>query len=214
MVNCILNSSGLPHNLWGEALLIANLVLNRIPHKKIDKSPCEVWNGKQPSYKILKVWGCLVKVQVPLPKRTKLGPKTIDCVFIGYALHSVAYRFLVIKSEIPDINNNTIIESIEVELFENIFPFKEERHNDNGSKRKYETSSSEGQVGLETKVEPRRSKRAKKAISFELDFLTYMVRDKPQTYNNAMTSFDAPYWKEAVNSEMKSIMQNQTWVLV
>ena len=54
MVNCMLNSSGLPHNLWGEALITANLILNRIPHK-IDKSPYEVWNGKQPSYKILKV---------------------------------------------------------------------------------------------------------------------------------------------------------------
>ena len=66
MVNCMLNSSGLPHNLWGEALLTANLILNRISHKKTNKSPYEVWNRKQPSYKILKVWGCLAKVQVPL----------------------------------------------------------------------------------------------------------------------------------------------------
>ena len=38
-----------------------------------------------PLIKTLKVWGCLANVQVLLPKRTKLGPKTIDCVFIGYA---------------------------------------------------------------------------------------------------------------------------------
>ena len=70
------------------------------------------------------MWGCLAKVQVPLPKRTKLGLKMIDCVFIGYALHSAAYRFLVIKYEIPDINNNTIMESIEIEFIENIFPLR------------------------------------------------------------------------------------------
>ena len=93
-------------------MLTANLILNRIPHKKTNKSPYEVWNGKQPSYKILKVCGCLAKVQVPLPKRVKLRSKTIYCVFVGYAQHSTTYRFLVIKSEILDINNNTIMESI------------------------------------------------------------------------------------------------------
>jgi len=29
-----------------------------------------------------------------------------------------------------------------------------------------------------------------------------------------MASSDALYWKEAINSDMESIMQNQTWVLV
>lgn len=57
-----------------------------------------------------------------------------------------------------------------MEFFENIFPFKEERHSGGGSKRKYKASSFEGQVGQETEVEPRRSKRAKKATSFGPDF--------------------------------------------
>ncbi|KAL6326168.1 hypothetical protein AAG906_001043 [Vitis piasezkii] len=48
-----------------EALLTANIILNRIPHKKTSKSPYELWKGKLPSYKKLKVWGCLAKVQVP-----------------------------------------------------------------------------------------------------------------------------------------------------
>ena len=69
--------------------------------------------------------GCLAKVQVPLPKRVKLGPKTIDCVFIGYANNSAAYRFLVIKSGISDIQVNTIIESNNAEWFEHIFPYKD-----------------------------------------------------------------------------------------
>ena len=73
--------------------------------------------------------GCLAKVQVPLPKRTKLRPKTIDCVFIGYVSNSSTYRFLVIKSEVSNINNNIIMESIDAEFFEEIFPFKE-RHNE------------------------------------------------------------------------------------
>ena len=41
MINSMLNSSGLPHNLWGEALLTANFILNRIPFKNSNKSPYE-----------------------------------------------------------------------------------------------------------------------------------------------------------------------------
>jgi len=29
-----------------------------------------------------------------------------------------------------------------------------------------------------------------------------MIEDEPQTFNEAMASFDALYWKEAINSEM------------
>ena len=34
LTNAILVSCGAPKNLWGKAVLIANYVLNRIPHKK------------------------------------------------------------------------------------------------------------------------------------------------------------------------------------
>ena len=57
----------------------------------------------------MKVWGCLAKVVVPNPKNVKIGPKTVDYVFIGYANNSSAYWFLVYKSNIPDIHENTII---------------------------------------------------------------------------------------------------------
>ena len=63
-----------------------------------------------PSYQFLKVWGCLAKVAVPPPKRIKIGSKSVDCVFIGYAYNSSAYWFLIYKSDIPDMNANTIIE--------------------------------------------------------------------------------------------------------
>ena len=83
-----------------------------------------MWKGRPPSYKYLKVWEFLAKVEVPIPKKTKVGPKTVDCVFIGYAQNSSAYRFLTYKSKIPDINVNTIIESRNVVFFEHVFPYK------------------------------------------------------------------------------------------
>ena len=166
-------------------MLTANTILNRIPHKKTSKSPYELWKGKLPSYKKLKVWGCLAKVQVPLPKWTKLGLKIIDCVFIGYASNSLAYRFLVIKSKVPDINN-IIMESIDVEFFEEIFPFKE-RHNEI-IKIKIDDSLLRTQHEQRDDVEPRRSKRARTSTSFGPDFITFLTKAEPQTYKEAMST--------------------------
>jgi hypothetical protein len=53
-----------------------------------------------------------------------LGPKIVDCVFLGYVHYSIAYRFLVIKSEIPNVHVDTFLEFCVVTFFENIFPMK------------------------------------------------------------------------------------------
>lgn len=39
MMNALLKSPGAPQNLWGEALLSANHIPNKLPHKKLDKTP-------------------------------------------------------------------------------------------------------------------------------------------------------------------------------
>ena len=74
------------------------------------------------------MWGCLAKVEIPKPKKVKIGPKTIDCVFIGYAQNSAAYRFLVHKSEIDNIHESTVIELRNARFFEHIFPLKQGTH--------------------------------------------------------------------------------------
>ena len=80
----MLVSSGASKNLWGKVLLTANYILNRVPHKKLGLIPFELWHGMAPYYHYTKMWGCLAKVLALLPKKTKLGAKTMDCVFIGY----------------------------------------------------------------------------------------------------------------------------------
>ncbi|KAL6326062.1 hypothetical protein AAG906_000937 [Vitis piasezkii] len=120
--------------------------------KESEKTPYELWKGRKPSYTYLRMWGCLAK--------------TIDCIFIGYAHNSNAYRFLVYESNIPDIHKNTIMESRNASFFEDSQDQNEE-----------------------VEVEPRRSKRA-------------------------VNSTEGLMWKEAIKSEIDSILQNHTWELV
>lgn len=118
-MNAMLRSSDLPQNLWEEALHSVNHILNKIPHKNKDKSPYELWKGRKPSYNFLKVWECLANVQVPKPKQKRIGPKTIDCVFIRYAMNSSACRFLVHKFEVlvvqkGALSNQEILYSLKI----------------------------------------------------------------------------------------------------
>jgi hypothetical protein len=59
---------------------------------------------------------------LPINKKRKVGPKTVNCVFLGYASHCIAYRFLVVKSKVDDMGVGTIFESRDVTFFEDIFP--------------------------------------------------------------------------------------------
>ena len=72
----------------------------------------------------------------------------------------------------------------------------------------------QGDDQIEVLDEPRMSKRARISKSFGPDFLTYMVENEPQTLHEAVNSPESPLWKEAIKSEIDSILQNHTWELV
>ena len=97
MINTMLSDSGLAPGFWGEALLMACDILNRVPNKRSKITPYEFSNKRGPNLRHLRVWGRRAIVRVPEPKRKKLGERGIDCIFNRYALHSKAYRFMVIE---------------------------------------------------------------------------------------------------------------------
>jgi hypothetical protein len=195
--------------------------------KNKEKTPYEEWIERKPSRSYLRIWGCLTKVNMPINKKRKLGPKTVYCVFLGYAHHSIAYRILAIKSEVSDVHIDTFLESCDVTFFENIFPMK----------KLYDMSSSSANVIADTTPEPsenfdhekhtlepiheeidseapRRSKRPRTAKSFDNDFTVYFMDDTPKTIIEAFSSPDVNDWKKSVHSEMDSILFNGTWELV
>ena len=59
-------------------------------------------------------------------------------------------------------------------------------------------------------VVTRKSKRQRTAKSFGDDYIVYLMDDIPRTIEEAYSSPDADLWKEAVRSEMDSIMSNGT----
>ena len=136
------------------------------------------------------MWGCLAKIILPKLKKKKLGYRTCDCVFIGYASNSSYYRFLVIKSDI--LESYTIIESENVIFYEHLFPLK------NKEKLLHESIDTSNDL-VDDVQELRRSKRDRKEKSYNNDFLTYIVEDEHVSYYDAIKFVDAPLLLEAFN---------------
>jgi hypothetical protein len=191
--------------------------------KNKEKSPYEKWIGSKASLSHLRRWSYLAKVNVPINKNCKLGPKTVDCIFLGYAHSSIVYRFLVIKSDVSDIYVDTFLESHDVTFFENIFPMK----NSHSMSRLPENviadttpEPSKNFVNAEHTLEPvhkeiddeapRKSKRQMTAKSFGDDFTIYLMDDTSRTISEALASPNADDWKDKVHSEMDSILSNGT----
>jgi hypothetical protein len=162
---------------------------------------------------------------VPINKKCKLEPKTIDCVFLGYAIHSVRYKFLILNSEVPDMHVGTIMESRDATFFENEFPIKITPNtisHESIIPHEHEHFILIEQIEETLTQNPkeddivvtRKSQRQRVAKSFGDDYIVYLVDDTPTTIEHAYSTPDADLWKEAVRSEMDSIMSNGTWEVV
>jgi hypothetical protein len=190
-----------------EAIMTACHVLNHVPTKNKEITPFEEWEKERLKLSYLRIWGCLAKVNLPIPKKRKLGPKIVDCVLLGYAFHNIGYRFLIVKFEVSDMRVGTIMELNDATFFEDIFPMK---GSSSSSNQEMPSSSSRELITIpeptismehsENPVEdndeaPTRSKRQRTAKSFGDDFIVYLVDDTPTSILEAYASQDADYWK-------------------
>ena len=58
----------------------------------VGKTPMEVWSGKKPSIRHLRVFCCEAYAHVPKEKRSKLENKTVECIFIRYSAGVKGYK--------------------------------------------------------------------------------------------------------------------------
>ncbi|OMO75305.1 Integrase, catalytic core [Corchorus capsularis] len=77
--------ANLPIRFWGECVLTATYIINRLPSKVINnKTPFEMLFGKKPEYDHLRVFGCLVYAHDNSKRGDKFSERGKPCVFVGY----------------------------------------------------------------------------------------------------------------------------------
>ena len=91
MVRSMMCFTNLPISFWGDVLETAAYLLNKVSSKSVISIPYEVWKGKRPSLKYLKVCGCPAYV-----KRVdghELNARSDKCRFVDYPKESMGYFF-------------------------------------------------------------------------------------------------------------------------
>lgn len=109
---CMMIESKVPETLWAEAIATTNYIVNRCPAKALNgETPYMKWVGRIPSVKHLHIFGSKVFTLHKQKRHSKFSPKASECVFIGYAKYSKAYRIYLPKK-------NTVIVRRDVKVLD------------------------------------------------------------------------------------------------
>ena len=84
MSRSMLTDAGLAKKFWGEAMMTANHLQNRLPVDGLLKMPYEEWHSRKLDLHYVKRFGCKAFMHIPDEKRKKLDVKAKKLTFVGY----------------------------------------------------------------------------------------------------------------------------------
>ncbi|KAL0313432.1 UNVERIFIED_CONTAM: Retrovirus-related Pol polyprotein from transposon TNT 1-94 [Sesamum radiatum] len=235
-VQCMLISSGLPKSFWEKALLTDAYLVNRSPSVPLyGKIPESVWTGKNAEISCLCVFGCSAFVHQNIDK---LEPRSQKCIFIGYPEGVKGYRlwlrsqpgFKVLiskdvvfnESEMPCLNNQKEEKSDIETTFNKVESFTEDNQqggeldgNTDPNRQISENIDSDNNLNNYQLARGRNRRQHKLPSKFN-DFHVALNTEgsEPNTVEEALKSENSKQWLCAMNEEMKSLKDNNTWVLV
>ena len=87
----MLHAAKLNRALWAEMVHTAVYLHNRVPNRKEDKSPFELWFGHRPFTFHLRI-GSTCSVHIPKPQRSGWGKASWTGILVGYGQSNKFYR--------------------------------------------------------------------------------------------------------------------------
>lgn len=234
--------SYLPKTLWCEAINTAVFVLNRTGKSKYgDKSPYEVWCGKDFDIYQLKSFGTPVYAHIPKERRKKWDCKGEKGAMVGYGENVKGFRIyfphrndVELKRDVVFLEKDPNLTEMDIKLnyteenydSPNVLQHKEpevtsedldepvvniSRSEDSGTEY---NPSEDSDSSLESVVEVcqrESSKRVRKPpIYYNCQYASTEQSD-PVSYEEAMKRSDSSKWKEAIDREMQTLEENNTW---
>nr|GFB13992.1 retrovirus-related Pol polyprotein from transposon TNT 1-94 [Tanacetum cinerariifolium] len=105
--------------LWAKAIATASFTQNRsILHRRFNKTPYELINGRKPDISFLHVFGALCYPKNDREDIRKLGTKGDIGFFIGYSADSCAYRIYNQRTKKIMKTMNVLFDKLSVMAFE------------------------------------------------------------------------------------------------
>ena len=97
-VRALLYGVGLPAQYWSAAITHASYLHNRRVHMVTRRTPYEMWHGKKPDLRHLRVFGSRVCVKKSGDRPAKLDNHAFHGIFIGYTATDKNIRYIDVDS--------------------------------------------------------------------------------------------------------------------
>lgn len=209
-VRSMLADSRLPKKFWAEAVNTAVFLRNRSPTKLLSKvTPTEVWTGRKPDVSFLRVFGCRAYAHIPRSERGKLDPKSRNCWMMGYGDTTKGYRLY-------DQLRERVFYSRDVTFDEQGQGDQEQEktHGQNTPSESDVEEESGGEQNDESNPDPPRRYpgRIRRGPQKWGEWVT-LAEEDPTTRKEAMATSRSGDWKAAMDSELRSLKENEVWSL-
>ena len=233
---CLLNEEKIDKKYWPEGVCTAAYVGNRLlANTKENKTPYEIIFNKKPDVSNLRMYGCSSFVRVPEERRTsKLHPKSVKGLLIGYT--DSGYKILV-DNKIIISRNVRFIEKDEkaIKFYENEDDQNMTDSSDNKAEAdsecdetNYQKGKDSDKMNIETIQESdidklkeqehikNRPKRIIKLPSKYDDHVIYVcyANKVSESYEEAINCAERRRWISAMDDEVNSLEENETWTEV
>lgn len=212
--------------IWAEAVHTAVFVLNRTGTSTVKGStPYELWYGKPAQIDHFRIFGSEVYVHVPKQKRSKLDAKAKKCIFVGYDDNHKGFRVMDecnriyvardVKFLTEESSTVTIIEDGDSDSGDDAIDIGSgsQQQQQQAAKIRKRRATTLQDIDEENILDTRlRGRSQSTVVAMAMSMMA--INDEPRTYQEAIDSSESQNWKDAMESEYNSLLQNETWILV
>ena len=234
MARCLLLNAELPKEMWTYAVRAASYIRNRCYNPRTGSTPFQLLTGKKPNLSNMHVFGtvCFAYEQ----NKSKLDARCKQGIFVGYDRESPAYlvyypdvnevrrcrcvKFTDVKTETANpADNDTEVRNTDTVTADDVSHHEVHDNQDATNSNENDKSAAENNTD---KTGKRSSQRHSKPPKYLEDYymddsvknnIDYCCKLSvvPRTYCEAMSSVDSPKWQRAMESEMESLNENETF---
>ncbi|CAO1634461.1 unnamed protein product [Jaminaea pallidilutea] len=222
-------ATDLPEAMWAELIITACWLKNRTWSKVVNDVPAKLWLGSTPDVQhLIPVGPCYVHVSYKNTETSKLETRAVNGVVIGYqdartyrvwvdnkvvrtrhaqARHPDADTVPQSASDVPpstmeyNVTHEIPTTALQTSVLE---PFTVNP-----------TVPLHQEENLTAYLARQREENGHMSTTLRLDEAAFLSMhrdaDVPATYQEALQSADAHHWKAAIQSELDSLVKNNTW---
>ena len=226
MARCLQNDAMIPKSYWMYSVKHAQYLRNRSYQRRTNSTAYEIFTGTKPDMGSIYSFGAPCFIYTEGPKQ-KMQPRGQEGIYLGINPASKSYYVLNRKSNKVITSRNVRILDLPSEEPEYINIPLRENSEESTNKQSEITDPQIGENEPETpaiedetqrNARPQRDTGPPKHLSdyyltASVDYAYAAILNIPSTYEEAVQSKDAYKWKAAMDKEINTLMDNETWDL-